>query len=71
MLHIILAGKKVVVLIPDFSKRSKGRVNIKNAMDEEEHFIIDRIEVTCSHDTFSAEEVTYFFCYFLQCMFSR
>ena len=59
------------MLIPDFSKRPKRRVNIKNAMDGEEHFINDRIEETCSYDKFSAEEVTYFFCYFLQCMFSR
>ena len=59
------------MLIPDFSKRPKRRVNIKNAMDGEEHFINDRIEETCSYDKFSAEEVTYFFCYLLQCMFSR
>ena len=59
------------MLIPDFSERPKRRVNIKNAMDGEEHFINDRTEETCSYDKFSAEEVTYFFCYFLQCMFSR
>ena len=63
--NIILAGKKVAVLLQDFPVPATRRVDSSKywhieKYDGEEHFVHETIKEICSHEKVSAEEVQWF-----------
>ena len=63
--NIILAGKKVAVLLQDFPVPATRRVDSSKywyieKYDGKEHFVYERIKEIYSHEKTSAEEVEWF-----------